>query len=193
MEVIMANEVEKTKDEADWALDYAAENRRRVKAEHRLKGLMGASAALCTVLDTLINESLKPASKNGELRLIKALAKCAMEQLDVEYCLHLNTFDPAWGIKPEIQDALARGAQNELQFRQYFKEQSRMMSNSFDELMKEWKLVCMEHNLNDPDQVREERRTEFAMKALAKGLSNRTFMEAITGEQHGEEQAAEKS
>ena len=117
MEVAMTDEVVDTtvivaKDESDWAMDYAEERSRRVKAERRLKGLTACVMSLCLSLDKLFDELLfrsvgdqvKDRQKEDPAKLIMQVIT---EQIDAEFCTHATTWDPPWGISDATRERLA--------------------------------------------------------------------------------------
>lgn len=194
----MTNEVETVKDETDWAMDYAAENRRRVKAERRLAamahvmGCMLASAHKIVDISTEPGKTLEPCHMQA---MVKALINLSKSSFDCEIMANLLTADPPWGISPEVFDLLImdidkRSPAESRQLDRHFEEFERFLESCWEEAIKEWKMICQEHDLRPMEDVEAERKADVMMKIIMKSIADKEILDCITENADGQEQEA---
>jgi hypothetical protein len=185
----MTTEVEGTcvavedKTEADWAMDYAEERARRVKAERRLAAMAFALGGLIKATHDTIEEVMRPIDADDDkqaMRLTKELASLVMEAFDAELMANLLTFDPPWGIAESTQEALitaTRGDDQSPTHKRLMKEHFTAMNTSFSEawheVLKEWELICQQNDLNATEDVRATRQLEFSAKVMVKAMADK--------------------
>jgi hypothetical protein len=179
----MTTEVEGTcvdvedKTEADWAMEYAAENRRRVTAERRYAAAIYAAGGLIKSVDDLITamfETNLQVKAPENLAFFKQAASLVMESFDMEIMANLCTIDAPWNKdqhSPELLDAICkpedeRTATDERLMREHFNAHVKFLEAMYKEAVKEWKMVCQQHDMHDIDDVKAGRRADFTMALM---------------------------
>jgi len=169
----MTDEVE-VKDEADWAMDYANERARRMKAETRLASFMLDAPAFCVAVDQLIDSIFEPAARVGDSKgmlgheFIEALVKTLKYSDDLGNNININIFDPVWPITDEEKQALKNSKCLEDIPRSYRKRVDEMIEAANNTMYEDWTEICQETHFMSPQQV--DRKSEERMYDLLRSV-----------------------
>ena len=187
--VVAINGSIKIEDEADWAIEYARENRRRVKAERRLAGMAYAMGGLIKAVDDVVGKVLEPNANTDSpeywVAFIKELGSLVMEGFDAEIMTNLVIMDPVWkDMSQDLLDALSKPedeitATDQRIRSEHFAQTTKFMKENYKETLAEWKLLCQENNMRDVDEVKSQRKAAFAMALMLRASNDTKLQEML--------------
>ena len=154
------------KTETDWAMDYANERARRIKAERRLGNMMLESAGTVVVLEKMIDGIL------GKKLNPSLLAEAVDFSHDLKCAHNLCLFDPPWDSSKARKRAIANCNSEESFPKKIKEEHEARLQHSALECREEWENLCKEYNLPSPEKSQSMARTKFATTLLKAMMSH---------------------